>query len=108
MPQHGDRVPRVFQGLRIPAQAEEHDRAAVPDPCRRHAAGLAHGGLEGSQSGRRPARENERHAQAGQHLGLTLGRAGAAGLAQCLAQFTDPGLDVAVVTQHDPRSLMGH
>ena len=43
------------------------------------------------------ARENEGHAQAGEHLGLALGRAGAASLAQCLAQFTDPGLDVAEV-----------
>ena len=108
LPQHGDRVPRVFQSRREPAQGVEHDRAAVPDPGRRHATGPAHGGLEGGQPGRRPARENERHAQAGEDLGLALGRAGAAGLAQCLAQFTDPGLDVAVVAQHDPRGLMGH
>ena len=65
-------------------------------------------GLEGRQPGRRPAREDERYAQAGEHIGLALGRAGTAGLAQCLAQFTDPGLDVAVVAQHDPRGLMGH
>ena len=64
--------------------------------------------VEGGQPGRRPAREDERHAQAGEYLGLALGRAGAAGLAQRLAQFTDPGLDVAEVAQHDPRGLMSH
>ena len=108
LPQHDHRVPCVFQGRREPAQAEVHDRAAVQHPRGQDTAGPAHGRLEGGQPGRRPAREDERHAQAGEDLGFPLDRAGAAGLAQRLAQLTDPGLDVAEVTQHDPRGLMGH
>ena len=90
-------MPRVFQGGRELTQVEEHGGTPVPDPGRHHTIRPAHGGLDGGQPGRRPARENEGHAQAGEHLGLALGRAGAASLAQCLAQFTDPGLDVAEV-----------
>jgi hypothetical protein len=107
-PQHDDRVPRVFQSGREPAQSEEQDSPPVQHLRRQDTRGPAQGGFEGGQPGRRPAREEERHAQAGQDIGFTLGRARAAGLAQCLAQFTDPGLDVAEVAQHDPRGLMGH
>ena len=101
-------MPRVFQGSREPAQAEEHDRAPGQHPCGQDTTGPAHGVVEGGQPGRRPAREDERYAQAGEYIGFTLGLTSTAGLAQRLAQFTDPGLDVAVVAQHDRRRLMSH
>jgi hypothetical protein len=107
-PQHHDRVPRVLQGRRKPAQGVEHDRAPVQDPRRQDTTGPAHGGVECGQPGRRPVGEDERCAEAGEYVGFALGRAGAAGLAQRQAQFTDPGLDVAEVAQHDPRGLMSH
>lgn len=101
-------MPHVFQDRRVPAQDEEHDRAPVPHPRGQDTTGPAHGGVEGGQPSRRPAREDERQAQAGEYIGFAVGRPGAASQAQRLAQFTDTGLYVAAVAQHDPGGLMGH
>jgi len=95
-------VLRVFQSGWT-AQGIEHNPAPVQYLRGPGTAGPAQSGFEAA-SRPRPAAKRAPH-QAGQDIGLALGepvrRAGAAP-----AQFTDPGLDVAEIAQHDPRGLM--
>ena len=108
-PQHDDRLTKIVQGRRVPAEGPQRNAAAVQHPAQ-SAAPLdsCKARSNAARPVRRPAREDECYSQAGQHLSFAFRRAGPACQAQRVTQLAKACVDITELAQHDSRGLMSH
>jgi hypothetical protein len=83
-----DRVRRIFQGRRKPAQVDQHDRAPGSHPRRQHASGTLRGPLERGQPG--PNASCGRDVDSRMRSSVSCGPDATAGFPPATSQFQDP------------------